>query len=254
MMKNIINGFFIENNKISATISEKDYLNAGLVLTALEAFAHLTYQSLYIIDYYNKNFLYVSENPLFLCGHSPDEVKEMGYNFYLEHIPAEEVEMLLEINRAGFDFITSLSFEEKIEHTISYDFHLLNEKRKTLVNHKMTPLLLTDDGSVWLAVSAVSLSSYKDAGHIEMRKKGATNYWCYSLERHKWQQVKVPILSNREKDILLLSARGYTMSEIADRLCMSINTVKFDKTNIFDRLKADSITEALAVASNFKML
>jgi DNA-binding CsgD family transcriptional regulator len=253
-MKNMINRFFIDNNKISTAIPEKDYLNASIVLTTLEAFSHLIYQSLYIIDYYNKNFLYVSENPLFLCGHSPDEVKEMGYNFYLEHVPADEVEMLLEINLAGFDFCAPLSVEEKKNYTISYDFHLLHEKRKTLINHKLTPLLLTDDGSVWLAVSAVSLSSYKEAGHIEMRKKGATDYWCYSLERHKWQKVDVQMLNNRESDILLLSARGYTMAEIADRLCMSINTVKFHKTKIFDRLNVNSIAEALAVASNYKML
>ena len=30
--------------------------------------------SIYIIDYFRKNFLFVSDNPLFLCGHSADEV------------------------------------------------------------------------------------------------------------------------------------------------------------------------------------
>ena len=44
----------------------------------VEAFARVTYQSVYLIDYYRQEILYVSDNPLFLCGHTAKEVKELG--------------------------------------------------------------------------------------------------------------------------------------------------------------------------------
>ena len=44
----------------------------------------------------------MSDNPLFLCGHTADEVLRMGYAFYLSHVPEEELPMLTELNRAGF--------------------------------------------------------------------------------------------------------------------------------------------------------
>jgi hypothetical protein len=52
--------------------------------------------------HYRRGFLYVSDNPLFLCGHTADEVLRMGYAFYLSHVPEEELPMLTELNRAGF--------------------------------------------------------------------------------------------------------------------------------------------------------
>ncbi len=34
--------------------------------------------SIYVIDFNKKGFLYVSDNPLFLCGMSAEQVREMG--------------------------------------------------------------------------------------------------------------------------------------------------------------------------------
>ena len=44
----------------------------------------------------------MSDNPLFLCGHTADEVRQLGYGFYLSHVPEDEVPMLTELNRSGF--------------------------------------------------------------------------------------------------------------------------------------------------------
>ena len=93
--------FFFEANSVE-DITEADYQRAMPYVEAAQAFAQTTYQSIYIIDYHRKNFLYVSDNPLFLCGHTAEEVREMGYDFYLSYVPKEEVPMLTELNRSGF--------------------------------------------------------------------------------------------------------------------------------------------------------
>ncbi len=58
-----------------------------------EAFANATYQSVYIIDHFRKNFLYVSSNPLFLCGMAAEDVKKEGFQFYMDHVSDDEVDM-----------------------------------------------------------------------------------------------------------------------------------------------------------------
>ena len=73
-----IDDFFMYENRVEG-ITDADYQRAQLYVEAAQAFAQSTYQSIYIIDYYRKNFLYVSDNPLFLCGHTADEVCQMGY-------------------------------------------------------------------------------------------------------------------------------------------------------------------------------
>lgn len=131
-----IKDFFYSGNAVGG---EPDYGLANTFVRTAEAFANATYQSVYIIDYFRKNFLYVSPNPLFLCGMSAEEVKDMGYEFYLNRVPADEVDMLLEINHAGFSFISDVPFAEKKKYTISYDYHILNGRERILINHKRQP-------------------------------------------------------------------------------------------------------------------
>lgn len=245
--------FFIVTNSVY-NISEEEYQKAELVIKMFDAVSRTTYQSMYIIDYYKKNFLYVSSNPLFLCGYTSEEVKELGYMFYINHVPLKEQNMLTEINKSGFNFFDKIPIYDRNDYSISYDFHIVTGKKEMLVNHKLTPLLLTKDGRIWLAACIVSLSSHNTPGHIELRKSGMTQYWEYSLEKHCWIENKGITLSEKEKDILSLSAQGYTMNEIADKLCLAIDTIKFYKRKLFEKLEVKNITEALSFVTNYKLI
>jgi DNA-binding NarL/FixJ family response regulator len=52
-------------------------------------------------------------------------------------------------------------------------------------------------------------------------------------------------LSNREKEILNLLAKGYRYKEIAEQLHISLDTVRTHIRNIYDKLQVQSRTEAL---------
>ena len=62
--------FFQTDNEIKLP-EELDYTRAVEFIRSAEAFSRFTYQSVYIIDYFKRNFLYVSPNPMFLCVLSP---------------------------------------------------------------------------------------------------------------------------------------------------------------------------------------
>lgn len=109
----IVDDFFISSNYVDG-ISEESYSNLDRLIDIVDSFARTTYQSIYIIDYFKKNFLYISDNPLFLCGLGAQDVKNLGYSFYINYV----------------------------------DFHLINNKRKILINHKLTPSVLTADGRI----------------------------------------------------------------------------------------------------------
>ena len=249
-----INDFFSLSNAVS-DIPDEEYQKANLFVDILDAASRITNNSFYIIDYFKKNFLYVSDNPLFLCGNTAEDVKSLGYVFYLRHVPEEEQVMLIEINRAGFDFYNEIPIEERKLYTISYNFHIINKnKKKTLINHKLTPIQLTDDGRIWLAICNVSLSSRDTVGRIEMRKKGELIYWKYSITKRSWKEEKGITLNDKEKEILSLSAQGYSMTEIADRVCLSLDTIKFYRRKLFEKLDVKNITEATAFAAIHKLI
>ena len=83
--------------------------------------SRLTYQSIYVIDYWKKNFLYVSDNPLFLCGRTRDEVLAKGYDFYFEVCEQSELAALVEINEAAFRFYNRLPVADRTAYSISPD-------------------------------------------------------------------------------------------------------------------------------------
>ncbi|MDE5810423.1 MAG: LuxR C-terminal-related transcriptional regulator [Muribaculaceae bacterium] len=251
MSNSKIKGFFYHGNAVHG---EPDYGLADNFVRTAEAFANATYQSVYIIDYFRKNFLYVSPNPLFLCGISAEAVKELGYQFYIDHVPDDEVDMLLEINKAGFSFFNDVPLEEKRKYTISYDFHLVNGREKILINHKLTALACQSDGSVWLGLSIVSLSSHSDAGHVIMHCRDKSEYWEYDLSGHTWEKHSAPVLNETEKAIITLSSQGLTINAIAERVHLAADSVKTARRRLYVKLGVSNITEAISYATNYKLV
>lgn len=245
--------FFIPDNEVKLS-EELDYSRVSEYVRSAEAFSRSTYQSVYIIDYFRQNFLYVSPNPMFLCGLSPERMTVLGYRFYSGYVPEEEQPMLLTLNKAGFSFYNDIPLNERKDWYISYDFHILNESRRILVNHKLTPLVLTSDGRIWLALCVVSASTHTDAGHIEMHRIGSSDFFEYNLTTRRWNKRQMPVLTDGEKSVLVLSIQGYTMTEIADLICLSPVTVKKYRQRIFEKLDVRNISEAIVAATNNKLL
>lgn len=245
--------FFIPDNEVRLP-DELDYSRVSEYVNAAEAFARSTYQSVYIIDYFKQNFLYVSPNHIFLGGLSPDEVLELGYRFYLKSVPEAEQAMLLQINEAGFAFLNRIPVEERKDWYIQYDFHVMHDGHPMLIHHKLTPLALTSDGRVWLALCVVSASTHTTAGHIEMHRNGSPEYYEYNTVTRRWDKRHVPLLTDAEKSVLTLSIQGYTMVEIADKMCVAHDTIKKYRKQIFEKLDVRNITEAIAAATHSKLL
>lgn len=181
-------------------------------------------------------------------------MKELGYRFYLDYVPEEEQSMLLLLNRAGFDFYNNIPVAERKDWYISYDFHILNAGRKILVNHKLTPLALTSDGRIWLALCVVSAATHTDAGHIEMHRVDSSDFFEYNMNTCRWDKRQMPILTDGEKLVLTLSIQGYTMMDIADSMCLSPVTIKKYRQRIFEKLDVRNISEAIVAATNNKLL
>lgn len=202
-----------------------------------------------------QGFEFVSDNPLFLCGNTAEEVLEMGYGFYFKHVPQKDLELLLKINSVGFDFYEKIPLAERILYTISYDFHLKNKEGKLiLINQKLTPVFLTDNGKIWKAVCIISLSSERKSGNIKIFKNGENKVNNYNLDHDCWESSEKAFLSKREKEILHFSTRGFTINEIADAIFVTPDTVKFHRRKLFEKLEVTNISEAIVFATNNKLI
>ena len=252
-----INDFFIDKNRVDG-ITEADYERVQPKIEAVAAAARTTTNSIYIIDYHKRNFLYSSENPML----APVGLKDMGYSLYIDYVPEEEQAMLLEINRAGFEEFSRIDVSEKMEFVISYDFHFVQNGRSRMVNHRLTPLALNYKGQLWLALASFSLSPRKNFGNVRMwRVKengngivGNRDVREYSLVDGKWHDTSPIALTETEQQLLMMSAQGYTTEEIASRLFRTADTMKYHRKKLFRKLGVDSISEALATVMSSNVM
>jgi len=249
-----VNDFFSFRNTVN-NISDEDQKQTADYLEPIKAFARTTYKSIYVIDYQAKGFEYVSDNPLFLCGHTSEEVKEMGYAFYFKYVLEPDLNLLLKINTVGFEFYSNIPLEERKYHTISYDYHLKNQEGKViLINQKLTPMFLTKEGKIWKALCIISLSNEQEAGNITIFKKGGNKIFKYDLDGDFWKAEEKISLTSREKEVLQFSSRGFTINEVAEAIFVSPDTVKFHRRKLFEKLEVVNISEAIVCATNNNLI
>lgn len=251
----IVDDFFTKDNAVTG-VKEEAYKNISELVDYVDAFARMTYKSVYIIDYYKKNFLYVSENPLFLCGLTAEKVKEIGYQFYIDNVPMNDVDRLLKINSLGFSFSKDISADDKKHYTISYNFRIINtiSKKVQTINHQLTPLIMMPDGAIWLALCVASVPPKSSDNAITMINNRTQERWDLDLKNNKWRKVKNVILTEQEILVLKYSAMGYTMNEIAEMVYKSFDSVKRYRKRILEKLGTDNITEAINYAMTFRLM
>ena len=245
----------LNRNKIK-TISNEDELQFGNYLEVIKSFAKITYQSVYVIDYEEMKFEYVSDNPLFLCGYSSEEVLEMGYEFYFNNVPKEDLELLTLINNLGFDFYDKLpGTDDRKLYSISYDFHLKGKYEKpVLINHKLTPLFLNENGAVWKSLCIVAISHNQNTGNATINKEGSDTLWKLNITKKVWIEENKLKLKEKELEILRLYAQGLTINQIAERMFISSDTVKYYRRKIFEIFGVKNVTEALSFAVDNKII
>ncbi|WP_300597383.1 helix-turn-helix transcriptional regulator [Niabella sp.] len=236
-------------------LADRDYEQVLPLINFAKSVSQITYQSVYLVDYYKRGFIYVSDNPIFLCGNTPKQVQEDGYLYYLKHVPQEDLELLLKVNEAGFAFFKTLPQEDRLKFSISYDFHLKQPTGSLLlINHKLKPLLLDQHANPWIALCLVSLSSHTESGHIRFKSKELKKSFEFNLATNEWEEMPNIQLNRREREILIYSVQGFTMEQIASKIYVSIDTVKFHKKNLFVKLGVKNITEATAVAIDLALI
>ena len=247
--------FFIHPNVIPF-IDDKEYGIVSVLYSALDAFARTSYKSLYVVDYYKQDFLYVADNPLFLGELSADEVKEKNFEYYINHIYDTDLSLFLEVHNALFSFLADIPVENRTEYTLNHSFRIKIKQNKIIpVNHKITPLLLTPEGHIWLALCTVSISSGENMDSVEITHQYSRDKWLYNAQTQKWKKdINVIELSEEEKEVLRLVAQGSTMDKISNSMYKSIYTVKGYRKHIFEKFGTNSITQAVAYAINNKLI
>lgn len=93
---------------------------------------------------------------------------------------------------------------------------------------------------------AQTVAAIRQVFHGQLVFPRAARRWLISHARPK-AEPNSQLLSEREDEVLALVAQGMTNAQIAERLVLSENTVKFHLQNIYQKLGVGNRTEAAAI-------
>lgn len=233
-MSDKINSLYPRNASGVSTFEEK---STNKYFNILKAVLGNSLGAVFITDLKTEKLEFISENPLLFSGFRAAEVEKMGYNFFRKYTKKEDIEILRKVSIHGLKFFECLSPDEKKAHAITYDFHLKYANSvDVLVNHRITPIELDDDGEISKIACVVSYSLNRTAGNIRIISNTSETYWKYNLFTGKWTEECKVTLKIREIEIIRLYLQGLKIEEIAEQLCVSPSTIKFHRVNCLKEL------------------
>lgn len=251
-------------NPINNLISRKDAMNvhkagnehAGLPaedIRLIDAFAQSTYKSVYVWDCLEESFRYVSPLMAMRFGKTSEELLEGGTETCKEILFEEELEILRCVP-LGERQLEEMGLQGRCDYSVSCDLHVRQGGGKRLATFRFVPFALDACGKVRLALCTISLSVGKDAGNAILLEDGMSHYWRYDFKKGCWNKKTKPVLTDLEKDVLVLSANGLTLSDIAAMVHKSLDTVKTYRRALFRKLDVTNISSAITCAVNYRLI
>lgn len=231
--------------------TEADYTNLKSYFQLFETISNAGSLNLLIIDFYKLTFHYVPDNSLILAGYSAQEVKERGFDHFEQTVPPDDLKMVAEISSKAFQFFYNLTPEERLYCNLSYDFRMKQSNGTMLMLHNtILPLFLTRKHYLWFALCLLELSVRRESGNVIFSRMREKSKYSYSFPGQRFKPYVSDPLTEREKEVLYLIKMGFTDDEIACRICIELNTVRFHKKNIYQKLHVTNSRQAIFYSGN----
>lgn len=210
-----------------------------------------------LIDYTSRQYLYMSHNTEEILSYSKEDYSH-GINFqynnmlpedrhvFSENIFPDILRFLLTIPRQDYKFYR-FSFTYRYYRKDGCITNLLQHSTYLEPGPAGNPLLnrvVFSDITYYKSDCRMSLTiSYltKDKGYIAIYKK-------------RYNPLAKTFISDRELEILKLSLKGLSSKLIAEKLFISIHTVKNHKRNMMERTASKNISELINFALKNRLL
>ena len=247
-MSNLSIKTLLQKFRLSDDIDDWAYAGMKDAVEAIAACNHITHRFFYIIDFHRLNFLHVFGHKLYPWEYAPEEIKEMGFDFYARCVPQEELGMLSEIVHAGFRSFAGMSGEEKMNISFYYNFKMRLKGLTVLACHQFTPLKL-HNGKLWLALCSITPASHPAPGRVFLRnsRHPATSQY-YSFKEKAWSDFAPFHISPTEMLVILCHLKGMNIGDTAREISRTTYAVKKIRKALLNKSGVDNFTSFCQLA------
>ncbi len=245
-----VNNFFSNNSVHSKDAAGPDY--AG-VIAGVKACSEVNGNSCVLVDFDKHEPIFLSEYLIYLDEATSGDYKRKCINPYWALVSDETLETLSLVQKDYDSLKLMMSKEDYHNHLCVMDYPISIRGRAFFINCRFTPIFIGDDTKIKLGLFSFVPSSKKEVSLLVIVPSGKR--WAYDFASRNFKEFNLEIkLSQTEKAILHRAMKGMSNEEIANDLFLSLNTIKSHKLHIFKKLNVTSISEALIVIGNYKLL
>lgn len=227
-------------------VKKEDYERIRPKIEMIERLAEIESSIYAVFDLHKCNYLLQSKAQMEIFGFETLNGQTIDLNMHYERIHPNDIDFVLETDNMLFQFFSNMSFNEKKDYKLVYDFRTRNTDGFYVRHiHQSIPLEPDKNGRTWLTL--VISHSVSDRNENEMPQRRLINIKTGKLHWFNEMNGKKPgfVLTKREREVLQLINRGYDSYNIADKLHISINTVNNHRQNILRKTQTENATQAV---------
>ncbi len=219
-----------------------------------KSFAKISRHGVFIADVEQNRFIYSSPHPLLRCGMNEEEFNRGGFSSFQSYLPEDEAPIMDKIVGTVSSNYQRIPPGMRKNFVMTLNFHIIANGRKVMVMLKLSLLDFDKEDNPRLMLGLVTPSVHDSPGNLIMGISGTEHFYHY---RHGSDElVKIPIVhfTDEELEMLRLTMQGFSMKQIGNLMCKSVDTVKFYRRNVFRKLKAKNISEAISYATTYSLI
>ena len=235
-------------------ITEDDYKQAEEYIKMIDTISPLFFQGFYIYDYYKMKAYYMAPNKYGL--RQMNDLNEIGVdiNAIYHNMTVEQQQHVLNHIAYNQDLIKKLPPNELKDYIFLYKLHINIKGKEQSANYRYKILQTAPDGRIWLELGVKSLSPYKGPNVLTALNTRTHEIWTINEITSQWNKTILPILSDKEKEILSMAAQGFMIKEIAQKLNRTESTIESHRKTIFKKLGVVNMIEAIGYAMNHQLI
>lgn len=213
----------------------------------------------FLLDYATRKYLYVEKTCFNLLGYTAEYFLETGLDIYMSKWHKTDLEILnTKVFVDNFSFLKAIPFEDYSKYIFSYNYRMKNANGEYItVLQRMSYILgKTFVGPAGVIGVIFDITHFKNDIAIihtieKVENTGSENFnrLVFKKVHAVVDQPNCKLLSEREREILSMMAKGLSSKQIASCLQLSTNTINNHRKNMLNKTNCKTASELMSYAS-----
>jgi PAS domain S-box-containing protein len=212
----------------------------------------------YMLNYKTMKYIYMSNSIKNILGYNAEEVIKTGPDFFFRIIHPDDLnELMNNTFKKMLEFYYSSPIDERKKIRCTYDYRVKRSDGKFVRLLQQTLIVETDNNGYPLVdIGIISdITEYKKENKINLSlSKYDQESGFTSPGTEVSSIIKKDRISERELEILNLLMKGNSSKNIANKLNISVNTVRNHRQNLMGKTKTKNIAELISFALSNSLL